>query len=223
MQRVNLAKYGFVANPQGNFSDDGTRYTSWLLPGYPKVEVTKTIDKGTLYLSVHYEAEELPFEMYCRLPQYEKLRDLNGVTIQELSDEDLRIFVDDIKNFDKVYKDTVKETVYLSREQLRNKCLENLNLMLDASRKLESACTLNLLRHMSRYDREYVLDVYGRLLEKLQEDLSSKITSLLNNADGLIYMKRTLSPVPELIWSIIERAQEKIVAECGARRNPEEE
>lgn len=118
MQRINLAKYSFVANPQGNFSDAGTRYTSWRLPGYPAVEVTTAMDKGALYLSAHYKAKGLPFEMCYSLPHTGDLRDLDGVAIQELSDEDLHTFVDYIKDFDKVYKDMIKETIYPSREQL---------------------------------------------------------------------------------------------------------
>ena len=96
MNRINLAKYGFERDLAGDFSDDGNRFTSYILPAAPNLRISKLVEHGSVYISGSFIDNKLDYEEYKNLPKYnEVMWDLNGKkTLYELTEDDLQTFVE---------------------------------------------------------------------------------------------------------------------------------
>lgn len=90
MTRINMTKYGFLRFPEGDFSDDGTRFQCYMAGD---IIVTKAVTYGEAYISGNSQPHGfdavLTYKEYSGLPHYASLDALNGVSISSLTDERL--------------------------------------------------------------------------------------------------------------------------------------
>lgn len=98
MTRINLTKYGFVRNSAEDFSDDGTRFQVYSLDG---MRVSKAISDGYLYLAARYEGinQVLEYKEYSKLPHYNALDALNGISLSVVTEQAISDFADACKSY----------------------------------------------------------------------------------------------------------------------------
>jgi hypothetical protein len=91
---INMVKYGFVRNKEGDFSDDGTRFQSYYFDpqhkGDKRVEVSKAVTRDGVFISASYYNTKTGRSIY--------FDDLNGVTY-DYAIENLPKLAQDIKQF----------------------------------------------------------------------------------------------------------------------------
>lgn len=91
---INMVKYGFVRNKEGDFSDDGTRFQSYYFDpqhkGDKRIEVSKAVTQDGVFISAHYYNNKTGKGTY--------FDDLNGVTY-DYAIENLPKLAQDIKQF----------------------------------------------------------------------------------------------------------------------------
>ena len=66
MKQLSLTKYGFVHNHNRDFSDDGTRFQVYELPGHPEVRATKASYAGKVFINFKFEKMDF-YNLYSRL------------------------------------------------------------------------------------------------------------------------------------------------------------
>jgi hypothetical protein len=118
MDRVNLAKYGFVRTPEDDFSDDGTRFQVYRAGRYIRVSKASWLDEIFLAARLNGNLKGLTYQEECKLPHYRSLSRLNGVSKLHLTDADLKQFYDDCIAFEKEYEEAVSNIVYPSETEL---------------------------------------------------------------------------------------------------------
>lgn len=127
---VNLRKYGWVASPSENFSDDGAYFTVYRYypDGYNPDEksqfrLTRTNYRGDTYISIAYENPKTGKNQY--------IDDLNGVSKQEAVDEfpqvmeKVRALYDKVKTEGHLGKDLSEADIEAMSDYLSNYSKEN--------------------------------------------------------------------------------------------------
>ena len=120
---VNLVKHGFVRTPAEDFSDDGTRFYCYQVPG-TKVRVSKATGYDQYYISAGRKDYTLQYQVYSKLPHYVAMDRLNGVSQASLTDADIKQLHDDIIEYDREYEEALKKVVYPTIEELKARCIE---------------------------------------------------------------------------------------------------
>lgn len=136
MTRVNLIKYGFVRWPERDFSDDGSRFTCF--KAGKNVEVTKLVADGQAYLSCDSSVGKgtLPYDTYKTLPHYNDATwKYNGVSVKDLTDEDLKNFYDACVAYEQEYEAAEASIKYPTLDEIRQKALR-----ITAKRSIELDC-----------------------------------------------------------------------------------
>lgn len=126
MVKINLAKYGFVRVPEGDFSDDGNYFKMYSLDG---VRFSYLRSDGRIYLSGRGEEisgihDGLIYEEYSHLPDYRSLDDLNGIDVSDLIEEDIYELVAATRRYIEQYKKALMETQFVDKLEVRNKLIE---------------------------------------------------------------------------------------------------
>lgn len=123
MTRLNLCKYGFVRWPEEDFSDDGNRFTCYRAG--KKVRVSKLISNGQVYLSIDSGIGELPYEVYKTLPHYHDAEwKWNGVSLADLTDEDIKNFYTACVEFEREYEELEAEFKFPTSEEIAARASE---------------------------------------------------------------------------------------------------
>lgn len=122
---VNLRKYGWVASPSENFSDDGAYFTTYRYypDGYNPDEkslfrLTRTNYRDSTFISIAYENPKTGKNQY--------IDDLNGVSKQEAVDkfpqvmEEVRALYDKVKTEGHIGKDLSEADIEAMSDYLAN-------------------------------------------------------------------------------------------------------
>lgn len=122
MQKINLTKYGFVRTPQNDFSDDGTRFTTYSVG---RVRVSKATWNGEVFLAGRIDdGRVLSYDEYSKLPHYKAMDRLNGVSISGLTENDLIQLYNDCIEYAAEYKAAEKNVTFPTIEELKEQCLK---------------------------------------------------------------------------------------------------
>ena len=125
MKRITLTKYGFVRWPEEDFSDDGNRFQCYRAG--KKVRVSKLVADGEAYLSIGSDVgnSSLPYDTYKNLPHFDEANwKYNGVSVESLTDEDLKNFYEACIAYEKEYEEAEAKIQYPSIDELKAKALE---------------------------------------------------------------------------------------------------
>ena len=151
MKRIELTKYGFIRNPEDDFSDDGNRFTCYRVG---KVRVSKCVSDGQAYIYASIDDGRLPFETYGQLPRYRYLGDLNGVSVSDITEEDIQKLYEDCISYEKEYEDAYNAIEWPTENELRIKAGAYKIAWEECIIKLEEAIKFNsiaLITNLSDY------------------------------------------------------------------------
>lgn len=160
MKRIQLAKYGFVRWPDQDFIDDGSKFEGYRAGR--ALRVTKHVSNGDAFLSCEMPGE-LPYEAYSKLPHYMPAEwDLNGVSVESLTDERLQQWYNDCLAYEKEYIELEQSITYPTLDMLKQKATELTDFavaevreleMLFAAKAFEAACKISEYewRELQRY------------------------------------------------------------------------
>ena len=173
---VNLRKYGWVASPSENFSDDGAYFTVYRYypDGYNPDEkslfrLTRTNYSGDTYISIAYENPKTGKNQY--------IDDLNGVSKQEAVDEfpqvmeKVRALYDKVKTEGHIGKDFSEKEIEAMSDYLFNYSKENNLKSVHYTSAWEA-----LLREFNLSDEEIPLSVQRSVLDRASSKLRSAQT-----------------------------------------------
>jgi hypothetical protein len=165
---INMVKYGFVRNKEGDFSDDGTRFQSYYFDpqhkGDKRVEVSKAVTQDGVFISANYYNKKTGRSTY--------FDDLNGVNY-DYAIENLPKLAQDIKQFLDKLDAEGDYVVTLTAEQY-NDIVDH--LVSDAlNRKRERYDYQEYSRYIEdKYGIDY-RDIGGEQRRQLEADINQKI------------------------------------------------
>ena len=122
MKKIMMTKYGFIRTPESDFLDDGNRFDTYRVG--ERVRVTKCTYKGDVFLSAGIDGTKLPYEVYSKLPHYQALDKLNGVSIESLTDKDLIELFNDCMDYEREYNEAEKNIKMPTLEEIKEQCLK---------------------------------------------------------------------------------------------------
>lgn len=143
MQRINLTKYGFIRDREEDFSDDGNRFQGYRVG--KRVRVSKLVADGDAYISATINNGTLTYEEYSKLPHYKDLDALNGVSTATLTDADLIKLYEDCIAYEKEFEEAETNSVFPSRQEIREKYERVKAIREDEIKKITSAVTVDIL------------------------------------------------------------------------------
>ena len=172
MKRVELAKYGFVRDGAEDFTDDSTRFYAYRVG--ERVRVTKCASDGQIYLSGSINEGFLEYEEYKKLPHYNDISRLNGVSLASLTEGDLQKFYEDCLAYEQEYiaEELRVKASLPTEEEIRERCFEILGLRhteLDMIDKRLSTLTPKLLVSCSEYQWKQIREFYQSLVRKVTQ------------------------------------------------------
>lgn len=137
MKRINLTKYGFMRAEELDFNDDGSKFTCYRFMLGSDSHVSKTTYNGEVFLSAHVDGD-LPYEVYSKLPNYNAANwKYNGVSIEDLTDEDLINFFNACVNYEKEYRAAEASIQYPTIAELTKQCEKIQAKVLSEAHELE--------------------------------------------------------------------------------------
>jgi hypothetical protein len=137
MKRINLTKYGFMRAEDLDFNDDGSKFTCYRFMLGSDSHVSKTTYNGEVFLSAHVDGD-LPYEVYSKLPNYNAANwTYNGVSIEDLTDEDLINFFNACVNHEKEYRAAEASIQYPTIAELTKQCEKIQAKVLSEAHELE--------------------------------------------------------------------------------------
>lgn len=122
MKKIIMAKYGFIRWPEEDFSDDGTRFTAFRVG--ERVRVTKATYKGEAYIDGTILGTKLPYEVYSKLPHYSAISNLNGVSIDSLTERDLIDLYEACLAYEQEYAEAERSIDMPTLDDIKKQCLE---------------------------------------------------------------------------------------------------
>jgi hypothetical protein len=120
MKKIMMTKYGFVRWPEEDFSDDGSRFMAYRAG--ERVRVTKCTYNGEVFISARIDGAKLPYEVYSKLPHYQALDKLNGVSIATLTDDDLFELLAACVLYEKEYADAENNIQMPTLKEIEIQC-----------------------------------------------------------------------------------------------------
>jgi hypothetical protein len=120
MKKIMMTKYGFVRWPEEDFSDDGSRFLAYRVG--ERVRVTKCTYNGEVFISARIDGAKLPYEVYSKLPHYQALDKLNGVSIATLTDDDLFELLAACVLYEKEYADAENNIQMPTLKEIEIQC-----------------------------------------------------------------------------------------------------
>lgn len=151
MKRITLTKYGFVRWPEEDFSDDGNRFQCYRAG--KKVRVSKLVSDGQAYLSADSGVgnNTLHYDTYKNLPHYNEASwKYNGVSVEELTDDDLKNFYEACVAYEKEYEEAEAKIQYPTMHALKAKAAQ-----ITSNRLLE-------LNHVELLLKKYSLEAIAK-------------------------------------------------------------
>ena len=172
MTRINLVKYNFVRDPDEDFSDDGNRFQAYRVG--ERVRISKLVADGQVYISGSINEGFLEYEEYKKLPHYNDISRLNGVSLASLTEGDLQKFYEDCLAYEQEYiaEELRVKASLPTEEEIRERCFEILGLRhteLDMVDKRLSALASVLLVKCSDYQWKQIREFYQSLVRKVTQ------------------------------------------------------
>lgn len=164
MKQINLIKYGFIRDINRDFSDDGTRFTTYRAGN--NIKVTKAVCQGQVYIAASV-AGNLGYSEYSSLPHYKKLAMLNGVNLSSLTEDDLKEFYNDCLAYEQEYKNLEKTIADPTVDKVIEQC-KKINSIRRAEINhidsiLKQKISTILLNSNSEYDLKTIRNYYINL------------------------------------------------------------
>lgn len=194
MKRIELTKYRFIRSKEDDFSDDGNRFTCYRVG---KVRVSKLISHGQAYISARIDDYLLPYEVYSTLPGYRDLDALNGVSVSDITEEDLQKLYEDCITYDKAYEDAYNAIEWPTENELRIKAGAYKIAWKECIIKLEEAIKFNsiaLITNLSEYYFRELQRYYKIILTaaKVYDDPQKYAEDIYKNPRSMDFMKRDI-------------------------------
>lgn len=194
MKRVELVKYGFIRSPEDDFSDDRNRFTCYKVG---KVRVSKCVSDGQAYIHASIDDYLLPYETYSQLPHYRYLSDLNGVSVSDITEEDLQKLYEDCISYEKEYDNAYNSIKWPTIEQLRIKAGAYKLAWRECIIKLEEAIKFNaiaLITNLSEYYFKEFQRYYKQVLSNAKqfENPQEYAERLFKQARSLDFIERDI-------------------------------
>lgn len=194
MKRIELTKYGFIRSPEDDFSDDGNRFTCYRVG---KVRVSKLISRGDAFISARIESGKLPFDIYSELPSYSKLRSLNGVSVESITEEDIQKLYEACITYEKEYEDAYNAIEWPTETELRIKAGAYKIAWKECIIKLEEAIKFNsiaIITNLSEYSFKDLQKYFKQVLSNAKqfENPQEYAERLFKQTRSLDFMKRDI-------------------------------
>jgi hypothetical protein len=123
MKRINMTKYGFIRFEEGDFSDDGNRFTGYTISSNSRLRVSKLVSDGRVYLSSSMDGNKLDHTEYSKLPHYQAATwEYNGVSVADLTDQDLVNWYNACVEYEKEYIEAESKIMFPTIEEIKEQC-----------------------------------------------------------------------------------------------------
>lgn len=122
MKKINLVKCGFIRIPEEDFTDDSSRFTCYRAG--KRVRVSKCVSDGWVYIDGSIRSNELPYEVYGKLPHYSAIGKLNGIKTEALTEEMLTQLFFDCIEYEKEYDTALAAMVWPTEHEIRQQCVK---------------------------------------------------------------------------------------------------
>ena len=197
MKRINMTKYGFIRFEEGDFSDDGNRFTCYTLSPNSRLRISKLVSEGRVYLSSHMNGNRLDHTEYSKLPHYQDATwNYNGEDVDDLVEQDLVNFYNACVEYEKEYLEAESKTVFPTLEEIKAQC-EKINQVrqdeIDEVTTLLQVVAPNLfLKGASDYELRNLRNEYQSLLKR-KYDVNNYSKSICETAYSKSFVKSTNS------------------------------
>ena len=202
MTRINMTKYGFVRFPEGDFSDDGTRFQCYLAGD---IIVTKTVSNGEAYISGNSQPQGtnplLTAKEYSSLPHYASLDTLNGVSVSSITEEDLDTLYQACLAYSKEWHDAANALQYPTRDEVR--CVLNCLYHVRACElaEVEKLLTAQNLLQLPEWCHCSFFRYLGKLAVEAGADLDKNVDLLMGTRESRELVAKSIEQLQEpSIW-----------------------
>ena len=169
MKRINMTKYGFIRFEEGDFSDDGNRFTAYTISSNSRLRISKLVSDGRAYLSADMNGNKLDYTEYSKLPHYNCVWDYNGIDLEKLTEEDMIDFYNSCVAYEKEYLEAEAKVSFPSIEDIKLQC-ETINAIrkaeIDEVSVLLERVAIRFLLEADRYELGRLRDYYNSLSKR---------------------------------------------------------
>ena len=212
MKKIVMTKYGFERCSEEDFSDDGTRFQ--IYKAGKRVRVSKAVSNGQAYIAARIDGVKLPFEVYCKLPHYKALDNLNGVPVSTITEEELSELYEDCLAYEKEY-DAAEASIQMpTLSEIEEQCK-----LITAVKHKEICEVVKLIKdnitvlmsRLSEYEWKNLKAYYNNLHQEIVKygylDYPQKI---INTSASIDFCKPTTSALkPSYYYTYIKELVEK--------------
>ena len=190
VNRINLAKFGFIRTPEEDFNDDGSTFTCYRVG---RVRVSKCLYNNTVYLSGCINGN-LPYDIYSKLNHYHALNNWNGVPREVVTEEVIKRFYDVCVAYNIEYAEAERNYSYPTEEQLRERCIARKAFYTNQLQQVEAILKEHFIDIVSQIDNKTYslknLSTYYKTIRQRAEgyDLENYPKSILNTATSVSIM-----------------------------------
>lgn len=167
MKKIMMAKYGFERWPEEDFTDDGNKFICYKVG---RVRVSKLVSNGDAYIAARIDGPILPFEVYSKLPHYRAMDYLNGVAVEDLTDDDLVKLYNNCLEYEKEYTEAEQTIKLPTLEEIEKQCKLVVMKKRIAIVEVESLIKDNiatLMMKLSDYEWKYIKQYYNNLVKDI--------------------------------------------------------
>lgn len=204
MKKVMMTKYGFVRWPEEDFTDDSSKFYCYRVG--ERVRVTKCTHKGEAFIDGDIHGTKLPYEVYSKLPHYLATGKLNGVRIEDLTEQDLIDLYEACLAYEQEYTEAENNLQMPTLEEIKKQCcavqLKRQTELADVKYQLADKA-VDLALQLSEWRWK---DIRGYLLH-----LSNEVTSfapetyapfILNSSRSIDFCKPDCQELRDSWWYI---------------------
>lgn len=202
MKKLNMVKYGFVRWPEQDFHDDGNNFQCFRVG--ENVRVSKLVSHGEAYLSASIDGN-LPYEVYNKLPHFTEAEwTYNGVSLEGLTDEDMKNFYNACVEYGKEYKAAEENMVWPTIEELTEQC-EKIYVKRDSElsevQKLLAKHGLEIITKCSEYEWKELKYYTERLIGRVNYFSPSSLPAqMYGKSYSVDFMKPTNNELISPCW-----------------------
>ena len=213
MKKIMLAKYGFERWTEEDFNDDGNKFTCYKVG--TRVRVSKCVSDGDAYLAARIDGNILPFEVYSQLPHYRAMDYLNGVAIEDLTDNDLIKLYNDCLEYEKEYTEAEQTIELPTIEDIQEQCKLVVAKKQKEVDEVDSMIKNNLsklMMNVSDYEWKYIKQYYNTLLKEASRySVDNYPKTILGTSHSIDFCKPNYSALNDSFYyrwivEIIEKA-----------------
>lgn len=184
MKRIMMTKFGFDRWPEESFSDDGNRFECYRAG--KRVRVSKCVSDGWAYIDGSIRSNELPYEIYGKLPHYSAIGKLNGIKTEALTEEMLTQLYFDCVEYEKEYDAALASMTWPTEQEIKTQCekvyAKRQEELAELGRKFTLSAALKLEEWEWKTVREYIRSMSHHLAErnpgKYPQTIVGKVTSV---------------------------------------------